>query len=63
MNWTAIGMIGFGALMMADLLVFRMVLPSHTAEGTLLRIVNGLSWVFAAFLLLSGLALVFLQTA
>jgi len=47
----------------ADLLVFRMVLPSHTVEGTLLRIVNGLSWVVAVFLLLPGLALIFLQTA
>ena len=59
-DWTPIGLIGFAVLMIADLLVFRMVLPPHTVEGTLLRIVNGLSWVFAVFLLLFGFAWIFL---
>jgi hypothetical protein len=49
-------MIGFAVLMIADLLVFRMVLPPHTAEGALLRIVNALSWVFAVLLLLFAFA-------
>ena len=56
MDWTPIYLIGFAALMIADLLVFRMVLPSHTVEGTLLRVVNALSWAAAVFLLLFGLA-------
>jgi hypothetical protein len=60
-DWTPIALIGFAALMIADLLVFRMVLPSRTAEGMLLRVVNGLSWVFAVFLLLCGLALLFFK--
>lgn len=61
MNWMPIGLIGFAALMIADLLVFRMVLPPHTVEGTLLRVVNALSWVFAVFLLLLGFAWIFLR--
>jgi hypothetical protein len=62
-DWTAITLIGFGALMIADLLVFRWVLPPHTVEGTLLRIVNGGSWVLAVFFLFSGFALLVLGTA
>jgi hypothetical protein len=46
--------------MIADLLVFRMVLPSHTVEGTLLRVVNALSWAAAVFLLLFAFAWIFL---
>jgi len=61
-NWMPIGLIGLAALMIADLLVFRMVLPPHTAEGTLLRVVNAGSWVLAVLLLLCGLALVVLPT-
>lgn len=49
--------------MIADLLVFRWVLPPHTVEGTLLRIVNGGSWVLAVFFLFSGFALLVLGTA
>lgn len=60
MDWTPVGLIGLAALMIADLLVFRMVLPSHTVEGTLLRIVNALSWAVAVFLLLFGLAWIIL---
>jgi hypothetical protein len=56
MDWTAIGLIGFAALMIADLLVFRIVFPPHTAEGTLMRVVNGLSWIFAVLLLVFALA-------
>jgi hypothetical protein len=41
-------------------LVFRIVLPPHTVEGTLLRIVNALSWAAAVFLLLFGLAWIIL---
>jgi hypothetical protein len=52
--WLPIGLVGFAALMIADLLVFKIVLPPRTVEGTLLRIVNGLSWVFAVCLLLVG---------
>jgi hypothetical protein len=52
--WLPIGLIGFAALMIADLLVFKILLPPHTVEGTLLRIINGLSWVFAVCLLLVG---------
>lgn len=59
-DWTPIGLIGFAALMIADLLVFRIVFPPHTAEGTLMRVVNGLSWVFAIFLLVFAFAWIFL---
>jgi hypothetical protein len=59
-DWTPIFMIGFAVLMIADLLVFRMVLPPHTVEGTLLRVVNALSWAVAVFLLLFGFAWIFL---
>lgn len=62
MNWMPIGLIGLAALMIADLLVFRMVLPPHTVEGTLLRIVNALSWAAAVFLLLLGFAWIILWT-
>ena len=55
-DWTPIVMIGTAVLMIADLLVFRMVLPPHTVEGTLLRVVNALSWVFAVLLLLFAFA-------
>ena len=58
--WLPIGLIGFAALMIADLLVFKILLPPHTVEGTLLRIVNGLSWVFAVCLLLVGFGWIFL---
>lgn len=60
MDWTPIGLIGLAVLMIADLLVFRMVLPPHTVEGTLLRIVNALSWAVAVFLLLFAFAWIFL---
>ena len=60
MDWTPIGLIGFAALMIADLLVFRLVLPPHTVEGRVLRIVNGLSWVVAVSLLIFGFAWIFL---
>jgi hypothetical protein len=59
-DWTPIGLIGFAALMIADLLLFRIVFPPHTAEGTLMRVVNGLSWVFAVFLLVIAFAWIFL---
>jgi hypothetical protein len=59
-DWTPIGLIALAVLMIADLLVFRIVLPPHTVEGTLLRIVNGLSWAVAVFLLLFGFAWIFL---
>jgi hypothetical protein len=60
LDWTAIGLAGFGVLIMADLMVFRIVFPPHTVEGTLLRIVNGLSWVLAVFLILFAFAWMFL---
>ena len=60
MDWTPIGLIGFAAFMIADLLVFRIVFPPHTAEGALMRVVNGLSWVFAIFLLVFAFAWIFL---
>jgi hypothetical protein len=59
-DWTPIGLIALAVLMIADLLVFRIVLPPHTVEGTLLRIVNALSWAAAVFLLLFGLAWIIL---
>jgi hypothetical protein len=59
-DWTPIGSIGFAVLMIADLLIFRIVLPSHTVEGTLLRVVNALSWAAAVFLLLFGLTWIIL---
>lgn len=59
MDWTSIGLIGFAVLMIADLLVFRIVFPPHTVESTLLRIINGLTWVFAVFLLLVGFVWIF----
>ena len=60
MDWTPIGLIGIAVLTIADLLVFRMVFPPHTAENTILRIVNGLAWVFAVFLLFFGFAWILL---
>ena len=60
MDWTAIGLIGFAVFMIADLWVFRIVFPPHTAEGVLMRVVNGLSWVFAVFMLVVALALMLL---
>ena len=55
MNWTPVALIAVAVLMIADLLVFRMVLPLRTAEGAMLRVVNALSWVAAVFLLVLGL--------
>lgn len=57
MNWTAFALFGFGALMIADLMVFRFVFPAHTAENTIMWVVNGLSWILAVVLLLTGFAL------
>jgi hypothetical protein len=59
-DWTPIGLIGLAVLIIADLSVFRIVLPPHTVEGTLLRVVNALSWVFAVVLLLFGFAWILL---
>jgi hypothetical protein len=60
MDWTAIGLIGFAAFLIADLPVFRFVFPPHSAENTMMRFINGLSWVLAVFLLLVGLEWIFL---
>lgn len=60
MDWTPNGITGFAAFMIADLLAFQIVFPPHTAEGTLMRVVNGLTWVFAIFLLVFALAWIFL---
>ena len=54
--WTPIWLIGFALLMIAELTVFRIVLPSHTAEGILLRIINAGAWIFAVLLLVIGAA-------
>ena len=60
MDWTAIGLIAFAALIIADLMVFRFVFPPRTAESMIMRVVNGLAWVLAVFLFLGGLARLFL---
>lgn len=55
-DWTPIALIAFAALTIADLLFFRVVFPPHTAEGALMRVLNGLSWTFAVLLLVFAFA-------
>ena len=54
MDWTPIALIAFALLIVAELLVFRTI--THNTDSRILNgIINGLSWVFAAALFLSGL--------
>ena len=53
-DWTPIALIAFALLIVAELLVFRTI--THNTDSRILNgIINGLSWVFAAALFLSGL--------
>jgi hypothetical protein len=57
MDWMPVGLIGLGALTLADLVIFRTVFPQRTVQDTLLRIINALAWVFGAILLIFGFVL------
>ena len=53
-DWTPIALIAFALLIVAELVVFRTI--THNTDSRILNgIINGLSWVFAAALFLSGL--------
>ena len=57
MDWMPVGLIGLGALTLADLVIFRTVFPPRPVQDTLLRIINALAWVFGAILLIFGFVL------